>query len=192
MELTLSENTGRSSIHPYKFALWLGCASLLMLFAALTSAYIVRQAAGNWLEFSLPVAFQISTATIVVSSLALHGAYIAFKRGSGLMYKGLLVLAALLGFVFLALQYAGWEQLKLSGVPFTLNPSGDFVYAITWLHAGHVAAGLAVLSTALMHAFGLPFRVSKKRKLRFELTLTYWHFVGALWIYLFFFLTMYR
>ena len=95
MDLTIQQNTSRSKIHPYKFALWAGCASILMMFASLTSAYIVRQAAGNWLEFSLPEVFKISTAVILLSSVALHGSYIAFKRENETMYKALLVIAVL-------------------------------------------------------------------------------------------------
>lgn len=192
MELTLKQNTGRSKIHPHKFALWVGCASLLMMFAALTSAYIVRQSAGNWLEFTLPEVFKYSTATIILSSIVLHASYIAFKRQNEMGYKLLLVLAGLLGVAFLGLQYQGWVQLMENGVPFTLNPSGDFVYVISWLHAAHVVGGIAILAVAMIHAFGLPFRVTPKRKLRFELSLTYWHFVDALWVYVFFFLTLYR
>ncbi len=188
----MKQNTGRSKIHPHKLALWVGCASLLMMFAALTSAYIVRQSAGNWLEFTLPEVFKYSTATIILSSIVLHGSYIAFKKENELGYKGLLVLASLLGVVFLGLQYQGWLQMMESGVPFTLNPSGDFVYVISWLHAAHVVGGIAILAVAMIHAFGLPFRITPKRKLRFELSLTYWHFVDALWVYLFFFLTLYR
>lgn len=188
----MKENTSRSKIHPLKFALWVGCTSLLMMFAALTSAYIVRQSAGNWLEFVLPDTFKYSTITIVLSSLVLHSSYLAFKKENELGYKLLLILAGLLGVAFLGLQYQGWQQLMNSGVPFTLNPSGDFVYVISWLHAAHVIGGLAILSVAIIHAFGLPFRVTPKRILRFELSLTYWHFVDALWVYVFFFLTLYR
>lgn len=82
--------------------------------------------------------------------------------------------------------------MNTAGVPLSLNPSGDFVYVITWFHAAHVIGGLGALAVAHIHAFGLPFKVTAKRKLRFELTLTYWHFVGFLWVYLFFFLMIYR
>jgi len=192
MDLTLEKNTGRNRIHPHKFAMWVGCASLLMMFASLSSAYIVRQAAGNWLEFTLPPVFTFSTLAIVLSSLTLHSSFLAFKKGKEQAYKGLMIATFLLGILFLVLQYEGWQALKESGVPFTLNPSGDFVYVISWVHAAHLLGGLAALSVALIHAFGLPFSVNYKRKIRFELTLTYWHFVDLLWVYLFLFLTLYR
>ncbi|MBK8563503.1 MAG: cytochrome c oxidase subunit 3 [Saprospiraceae bacterium] len=192
MDLSINENIGRNKIHPHKFAVWVGCGSILMMFASLTSAYVVRQSAGNWLEFSLPSIFKVSTLVILLSSLTLHFAYSAFKKEKEAQYKGLLVLTFVLAIMFFVFQYWGWQELAASGVPFTINPSGDFVYIITWFHAAHVVGGLAALTVALIHAFGLKFKPTPKRKLRFELTLTYWHFVDFLWVYLFVFLTLYR
>jgi cytochrome c oxidase subunit 3 len=192
MDLTLEQNTGRNKIHPYLFAMFVGCASLLMMFASLSSAYIVRQAGGNWLEFTLPGVFTYSTLTIMLSSVTLHFSYLAYKKGNELVYKGLMIATFTLGVLFLVLQFEGWQALKENGIPFTLNPSGDFVYVISWVHAAHILGGLAALTVALIHAFGLPFKVNAKRKIRFEITLTYWHFVDLLWVYLFLFLTLYR
>lgn len=161
-----------------------------MLFAALTSAYIVRRAAGNWLEFPLPTVFFVSTAIILASSGTLHGAYVAYKRGSANLFKALLVLSLLLGIGFLVMQYQGWTALKEMGIPLRLNPSGDFVYAISWLHAAHVIGGLAALMVTVIAAFSRAFRVTPARKLRLELTMTYWHFVDLLWVYLIVFWTL--
>lgn len=175
----------RNKIHPWKFALWLGCGSITMMFAAWTSAYVVRQAAGNWLEFRLPSIFFVNTAVLLLSSVTLQLSYMSFKRGKEALYKGLLLLSTLLGISFVVLQYVAWTNMKSIGVPLTLNPSGDFIYVFTSFHAAHVLGGIAVLFVALIHAFSLPFKPTAKRKLRFELTLTYWHFVDFLWIYLF-------
>jgi cytochrome c oxidase subunit III len=177
----------RNKIPATKFALWVACASIVMMFAALTSSYIVRRAAGNWLEFPLPKVFLISTIDIVLSSIALHFAYRAFKNGQEMAYKILLSIALVLGFAFLLLQYQGWMALQDMGVMMTTNPSGSFVYVISGLHAAHILGGIGALVVAVLHAFLLPFRVTAPRKLRFELTLTYWHFVDFLWVYLFFF-----
>jgi cytochrome c oxidase subunit 3 len=192
MDLTIQENIGRNKIHPQKFAVWVGCGSILMMFASLTSAYVVRQAAGNWLEFQLPGIFKWSTLVILLSSGTLHAAFSAFKNGKEKQYKALLLVTYLLAGLFFVFQYEGWVSLSENGVPFTLNPSGDFIYVISWLHAAHVVGGLAALTVALIHAFGLDFKVTAKRKHRFELTLTYWHFVDFLWVYLFIFLSFYR
>ena len=138
----------RNKIHPKKFALWVACASMSMLFAALTSAYMVRQASGNWLEFPLPNIFFVNTAVILLSSLTLHAAYIAFKRERELAYKGLLVSSLILGIAFVVLQFQGWEALAAMGVPLKLNPSGDFVYALSWIHLAHLFGGIAAILIA--------------------------------------------
>lgn len=190
----MAQETGskRNKIHPKKFALWVACGSMSMLFAALTSAYMVRQAAGNWLEFPLPNIFFVNTLVILISSVTLHGAYLAFKSERENLYKGLLLVSLLLGFTFVALQYQGWEALTNMGIPLKLNPSGDFVYALSWIHLAHLLGGIAALLIGLIIAFSRKFKVTPARKLRFELTLTYWHFVGGVWLYLIVFMTFQR
>ncbi|MCB0633451.1 MAG: cytochrome c oxidase subunit 3 [Saprospiraceae bacterium] len=187
-DIAVSKPLGRNKIHPKKFALWVACASILMMFASLTSAYIVRRAGGNWLEFQLPAVFYFNTLTIVLSSITLQGAYRAFKKQNFSLYKILLVVTLILGLLFVGLQYQGWTTLAAEGVPLRTNPSGDFVYVLSAIHAVHVLGGIAVLIVAGLHAYTLPEKVTPARKLRFELTLTYWHFVDFLWLYLLVFL----
>lgn len=184
--VAISENRqdGRSKMHSKKFALIVACASITMMFAAFTSAYIVRRAAGNWLEFRLPTIFFINTAVILFSSVTLQASYYFFKNGKEFLYKGLMILSFLLGMLFIAFQYKGWLDMTAIGVELTGNPSGSFVYVISAVHAAHILGGLAVLTVALVQAFSLKYRVTPKRKLRFELTLIYWHFVDFLWLYL--------
>ncbi len=184
--------TRRNKIHPLKLTLWVALASIVMMFTALTSAYIVRQAAGNWLEFSIPPIFYWNTAVIVVSSLTLQAAYITFKRGAERPYKLLLVVTLLLGIAFLWLQYLGWQELAASGIPLKTNPSGDFIYTISGLHALHVIGGITVVLVGILMAYARKFQVTPMRILRLELSLTYWHFVGLLWIYLIVFLSLQR
>lgn len=185
--MALTENSYRNKIHPHKFALMVSCASIVMMFAALTSAYIVRHAQGNWLEFKLPNMFLYSTLVILLSSVTLQGSYISFIKEKEQAYKGLLLATLILGLSFLVLQYQGWLALFNIGVEFNGNPSGSFVYVISGLHAMHILAGIAVLFVALVHAYSLNFKVTKIRKRRLELTLIFWHFIGFLWIYLFLF-----
>lgn len=192
VDMSMKSATRRNKIHPLKLALWVGIASLVMMFTALTSAYIVRQAAGNWLEFNIPNIFYWNTLVIIVSSLTLHGSYEAFKRGAVTAYRGLLVATFILGILFLVMQYLGWEELSAIGVPLKANPSGDFVYAISGLHGLHILGGLGILLVGLLVAFLRPYKVTPVRKLRFELSLTYWHFVDVLWLYLIIFLSIYR
>lgn len=177
----------RNKIHPKLFALIAACASITMMFMAWSSAYIVRQAAGNWLEFALPNVFYYSTVVIFISSLTLHGSFISFKKGNPTAYRGLMLLTLVLGIAFVVLQYEGWQALKAMGIELAGNPSGSFVYVISMAHAAHVLGGIAALIVALLHAFMLKYKVTEGRLVRFKLTLTYWHFVDVLWIYLLFF-----
>ena len=190
MSLAITGGYSRSRIHPQKFTLLVACASIVMMFAAFTSAYIVRKAAGNWLEFELPSVFYLSTGAIVLSSIFLHVSYRAFKRRQVAAYRWLLVAATGAGLAFLALQWEGWQAMQAIGAGLRTNPSSSFVYVISGVHAAHVLGGIAVLAVALIHAFGLPFKLTKRRKLRFEMTLIYWHFVDLLWIYLLIFFMM--
>lgn len=192
MSATVSKATtfSQNKIHPKKFALWVACGSMLMMFAGLSSAYMVREAAGNWLEFQLPGIFSLSTVIILLSSVALHISFSQFKSGKEKAYKGFLLIALFLGLAFIVTQYQGWQAMVEMGVPLKTNPSGDFIYVISGIHAAHVLGGVGTLIVAIIHAFALPFQVTSGRKLRFELTLTFWHFVDFLWLYLFTFLSM--
>lgn len=179
-------------VNPQKFGLWISMASLIMMFMAFTSAYIVRHAAGNWLEFAIPNIFVISTIVIILSSITLQSSYYCFIKEQKRLYKGLLVVTFFLGLAFLVLQYIGWNQLFDLGVDFKINPSASFFYLINWVHAAHIIAGLTTLIIAMIHAFTLKFNVTEIRKNRFQLVLQFWHFLGFLWIYLYGFLLFFR
>lgn len=170
------------------FALWIAMGSIIMMFGSLTSAYIVRHAAGNWLEFIIPDIFFYSTAVILLSSLVLHLSYWAFRNGKAGIYRLALPLSLALGVIFIVLQYQGWMALYNIGVPLDGNPSGSFFYVISGIHAAHVIGGIFAISVATLNAFQLPYKPTEKRRRRFQLVLHYWHFVDFLWIYLFLFL----
>lgn len=183
MRAVMPEYT-QNKIHPHKFALWVAIGGIIMMFGAFTSAYVVRRSAGNWLEFKLPDLFFINTLVILASSVTLHMSYRAFKAGKEQPYKLLLLLTMFLGLAFVVLQYFGWVALDAIGAGFTTNPSSSFIYVISGLHAVHVLGGIAALVMATVHAYYLPFKPTFRRRQRFELVLSYWHFVDILWVYL--------
>ena len=180
----VSSEFRQNKIHTHKLALWIGIATIIMMFGAFTSAYIIRRAAGNWYEFKLPDIFFFNTLVIVVSSVTLHLAYRAFVSEKERVYKMLLLTTFVLGIVFVVLQYQGWKALTEMGATFTANPSSSFVYVISGVHAAHVLGGITALTVAIVHAFYLPFKPTPRRKLRLDLVLNYWHFVDILWVYL--------
>ncbi len=183
----------KHKIHPQLFALYLAMASMIMMFVALTSAYLVRQAAGNWLVFPIPKWFYFSTLTIILSSIFLHFSYQNYnKQRSVEKYRWFLVLSLIFGLLFIVFQVLGWQQLTAWGIRFTGNPAGSFVYMISGLHVLHVLGGIGALGVAVFHAFSLKFELHNVRKKRFALTTQYWHFVGVLWLYLLFFLIIQR
>jgi len=175
------------SMHPKKFALWLFIVSIVMLFAALTSAYIVKQADGNWLSFELPGIFAINTVIIALSSLTMHLAYLAAKRNALDRVKWMLLITVVLGLLFLIGQYISWSELVKNNVYFVSNyASGSFIYIFTGLHGVHLVSGIIFLLITFRSSFKL--RIHSKNLAQIEMCMTYWHFLGALWLYLYLFL----
>ena len=136
--------------------------------------------------------FFISTIVLLISSITLHTSYKSFVSGKVGQYKNLLIISFILGIVFLVLQYQGWMELFSIGIDLKGNPSGAFLYVITGIHALHILGGLAAMTVALLNSFILKYKVTEKRKINYELTLQYWHFVDVLWVYLLIFLYLSR
>ena len=188
MELVMSEQ--RKKIHPHKFTLWIAIGSITMMFAGLTSAYIIKRNQPNWLEFDLPVVFWYSTAAIITSSLTVWLAVRAFREKEMAIYRKYLVATFFLGIVFVGLQILGFVQLWQQGITLTKNVSISFLYPIIGLHALHVVGGIIALLIMFLKAFSR--RQKNYSAVPVEMMSTYWHFVDLLWIYLLFFLLMIR
>lgn len=178
------------SMNPRKFILWLFIVSIVMLFAAMTSAYLVRRAEGNWLEYDIPVVFSYSSVVLLISSLTMHWAYTSAKKDNFSSLKTAITITFALGIVFLYMQFQGWVELVKQKVFFVGNPAGSFMYIFTGLHAFHLISGLTVLVFALVASFRL--RIHAKSLNQIEIAATYWHFLDILWLYLFFFLVYFH
>ena len=176
------------SMHPKKFALWLFLVTVLMVFAALTSAYIVRQAEGNWLEYELPEIFWITSGIVVLSSICVQAAYFAAIKDNFLGLRIWMVLTVLLGIAFLVGQWYSWVAWVDREVFFVGNPAGSFLYVFTGLHAVHLISGVIFLIIVLISTFR--YKVHSQALNTLEMATTYWHFLGGLWLYLFLFLLL--
>jgi cytochrome c oxidase subunit 3 len=175
MDMVSGVNEQKQRIHPHKFTMWVAMGSIIMMFAGLTSAYIVRRNQANWLEFDLPKVFIYSTIVILLSSVTIHLAQVSFKAREMKRYRALVVITAALGILFAVLQFVGFNSIQHAGVPLfgsSSNPSASFLGIITGLHILHVLGGVVALIVIMLRAF------YAKKKVYSSTTI---------WIYLFIF-----
>ena len=181
----------KQNLKARKFLVWLFIISSFMIFAGLTSGYIVYTAGSpdRGLKTLLPDAFKYSTAIIIISSLTMHLAYRSAKRLQFSKQKMFLVATIILGLVFMAVQYYAWQVLIGQGVYFVnYNASQSFIYVFTGFHMVHILAGILMLVNSLS---GVMKNISQVRNLfRLEVTSIFWHFIDILWIYLYVFLLL--
>lgn len=180
----------RKRIHPHKFTLWVGIAGIVMMFAGLTSAYIVKRNLANWISFELPLIFWFSTVTIVLSSFTIMVSRNYFRQGEMAKYRWWLCITSILGILFVVMQTLGFMALWSNGITLTRNVSFSFLYIIVGLHALHVVAGVIALLVMLVKAFSR--RTKMYSPVPIDLMSTYWYFVDFLWIYLLIFLVLIR
>jgi cytochrome c oxidase subunit 3 len=140
-------------------------ATVVMLFAAFTAAYLIRRTDADWRPLPLPSVFWLNTLVLLASSITLEAA----RRRPG---RGWLAATIILGIVFLLGQAAGFRSLAGQGLYLPSNPHSSFLYMLTAVHGLHVAGGIV----AILYASARPAVVG--------LVAAYWHFVGVVWLYL--------
>lgn len=181
-------NDQKRKIHPHKFTLWVAIGSILMMFAGLTSAYIVKRSQASWLMLEIPIVFWYSTAAILASSITVQLSLKALKAREMMAYKRWLMITAVLGVLFLVLQIVGFKQFGANDIRLVgagSNASYSFLLAISGLHGLHVLGGVIALVVIAIQALRVATR--NYNTVPLEVAATYWHFVDALWIYLFIF-----
>ncbi|NDC76492.1 MAG: heme-copper oxidase subunit III [Chitinophagia bacterium] len=191
--MTETVNIQRGRIHPYKFTMWVAIGSIIMMFAGLTSAYIVKRSQAGWVMIDIPLAFWFSTVVILASSVTVHLAVRASRERDMPGYRKWMVATAVLGTVFLILQTKGFMDLRAQDIRLVgagSNASHSFLLAIAGLHGLHVLGGVAALLV-------IAWRVVRSRTRTYssvpaEVISTYWHFVDVLWIYLILFFNWMR
>ncbi|HYP29503.1 MAG TPA: cytochrome c oxidase subunit 3 [Blastocatellia bacterium] len=180
----------------YKIGMWVGLASILMLFVSLTSAYIVRQTsglsddAGEWVRIRMPWELWVSTGMILASSVSFEMARRALRRNEYRRFNALISLTTVLGLAFLAGQVMAWRHLAAQGIYLSSNPHSSFFYLLTSLHAIHLLGGLVAL--VYLTALAMRLRIGSRQRNAVEVTALYWHFMDGLWIYLFLLLFFWR
>ncbi len=184
MSIDIVAERKQRKIHPHKFTLWVAIASILMMFAGLTSAFIVKSNQAGWQDVSLPKFFWYSTGVILLSSLTVQMALRAFRDREMQRYRLLMAVTFVLGILFVVLQWFGfWELWNQQQVTFRQSVgAGQFLYVIFGLHALHVVGGIIALLVMFIKAFF--GKVKLYSSVPVEVVATYWHFVDILWIYL--------
>lgn len=193
MAMTIEDykaRTGRS----YKLLLIFAMISMTMMFAGITSAFVVSKSRGDWMEnFVMPTPFYISTALIILCSITFILAKRAIKKDDRSTTSILLLTTLALGLAFVYFQFEGFNELYLKG----LVPAGgsgsitiSFLYVVVITHLAHLAGGIISLLIIIYNHFKQKYNSSQF--LGIELGAMYWHFLDFLWIYLFLFLYFFK
>jgi cytochrome c oxidase subunit 3 len=178
----------QSSANRYRIGIWVSLASILMLFTALSSAYIVRAASANdWQPLKMPRILLLSTALIILSSGTLEAARRKWKDTVNNVPRRWLLVTVALGVGFLISQLLAWRQLVRQGVYVASNPHSSFFYLLTAAHGVHLLGGLTALVYLALRTRPPqedPEAVAKSQAGADAVTI-YWHFMDFLWLYLF-------
>jgi cytochrome c oxidase subunit III len=176
------------SPEPSRTGIWIGLAAITMSFAAFTSALVVREGTANdWRHLALPPILLANTLVLLASSGTLEGArrsvatFVRQKTGDRTTPFFWLFATLALGLIFIAGQYAAWQQLRAGGLYLASNPNSSFFYVLTAMHAVHLLGGLGGLTRVI---YKLRQPVFALRRSTLDATSYYWHFMGILWLYL--------
>ncbi|MFV8338296.1 cytochrome c oxidase subunit 3 [Flavobacterium sp. LB3P21] len=193
MIMTTEEQKSRTA-RSYKLILLFAMVSMTMMFAGLTSAFVVSKSRADWLkDFQLPIAFYYSTAAIIGCSVAFHLAKKAIQKNNQSKTTIFLLTTLVLGILFVILQFVGFGQIVDNGYYFTGSGSSittTFLYVVTVVHLIHLAGGVISILIIIYNHFKQKYNSSQT--LGIELGAMYWHFLDLLWVYLFLFLYFFK
>ncbi|HSD05835.1 cytochrome c oxidase subunit 3 [Flavobacterium sp.] len=195
MEVTMTAEDYKSrTARSYKLILLFAMVSMTMMFAGLTSAYVVSQSRADWLkDFQLPSAFYFSTLAILGCSVTFHLAKKAIQKDNQSKTTSLLLATLVLGILFVVLQFVGFGQIVENGYYFTGSASSittTFLYIVVIVHLLHLAGGMISLLIIIYNHFKQKY--NSGQTLGIELGAMYWHFLDFLWVYLFLFLYFFK
>ncbi len=165
-----------------KLGLRIALGSVTMLFAAFTSAYIVRSAGEDWIPLAAPSLIWVNTVILLFSSVTMELGKRAFESWRPVAFRKWIAVTAVLGALFIAGQVAAWNQLASQGIYLQSHPHSSFFYVLTGVHAVHLLVGVLALFYVLMLA--RRYELTPGESSSPGVVATYWHFVGAIWLYL--------
>ena len=139
-------------------------ATVTMLFAGFTSAFLIRRTGSDWQPVALPKLAYANTLVLLAASVLLE---LARQRASHAATRAALVC----GLLFLAGQVQVWRLLAARGMFLSDTPEGAFFFLLSAVHGVHLLGGVAALLWQLVQG-----RAPR-------LVAAYWHFLGLVWLY---------
>lgn len=191
--MSVEEHESRKG-RTYKMMLIFGMISIVMIFAGLTSAYVVSKSRPDWLgDFVLPSAFVLSTFVMLASSVTFYLALKAIRKNDRNQTTILLWVTLLLGIAFVVLQFKGFGQVVENGYFFTgseSNVTTSFLYIVVLVHLLHLLGGFISLFIVIYNHYKQKYNATQT--LGIELSAMYWHFMDFIWVYLFLFFYFFK
>jgi cytochrome c oxidase subunit III len=167
----------------YYVGMSMAIAGITMLFAAFTSAMIVRQGiSSDWVATALPRVLYLNTLVLLASSITLELARRALAANRSKVFGRWLCATVVLALGFVTGQLLAWHELASRGVYISTNPSSSFFYLLTAAHGVHLLGGITALCYLLFQS--RKFVLKLKRRLAVDITAIYWHFMDGLWLYI--------
>jgi cytochrome c oxidase subunit 3 len=192
-KMTIEEHQSRKG-RTYKMMLIFGMISILMIFAGLTSAYVVSKSRPDWLsDFVLPSAFLFSTLAMIMSSATFYIALRSVRNNNRSMATVMLWVTLVLGALFVVLQFKGFGQVIANGYFFTgseSNVTTSFLYIVVLVHLLHLLGGFISLLVVIYNHYKQKY--NSVQTLGIELSAMYWHFMDFIWVYLFLFFYFFK
>jgi cytochrome c oxidase subunit 3 len=175
-----------------QLATLVGLVSITFFFGALILAFAFRiEAQDSWERFDVPNILWLGTSLLLLSSWTLEGSRRALRRALVAIYRGRLTATVALAILFLGIQAVSAADLLAQGVATAANPHGSAFYIFMSIHGAHLIGGISwllVLRRRSRLLFSGTETDLRQHRRALSAAALYWHFMGALWLVLYYFL----
>lgn len=176
----------------YRITMWMVLAAIVMMFGALSVAYVMVSEEQRS-PVPMPRMFFVSTGLILVSSVTFHRAKRSLEQDRARAYRRWLLATLGLGVGFLVSQLVGWRELARAGVYFSGHPRSTFFYLATALHGGHLVGGIGLVFYLVIRRLRPLWQLSPEKNTAWTKVVgLYWHMMDGIWIWLFVLLLIFK
>jgi cytochrome c oxidase subunit III len=176
----------------YRITMWVVLAAIVMMFAALSSVYIMSSEEQRQ-PVAMPHMFFVSTGLILVSSGTFRKAKRSLQHDRQRAHTRWLLLTLALGLGFVTSQLIGWRELATAGVYFAGHPRSTFFYLATALHAAHLVGGIGLVLYIWLRSLRPVWPLQTEKNLTWTgIVGLYWHTMDGIWLWLFGLLLIFR